>query len=361
MDGAKFARQTSALFQPQLRGKCRRDACCAPSRTAGTLPVRLSSPVSSSAVKITAGDAGERGGFKFSRLSASPVVVESVQSVDNPRRRVFVPSWLQSRRAAFTLVELLVVILIISILLALLLPALAAARQSALGVLCESNLRQFGVVFFVYENDNQGAMVVPDWYYQGWLGPLYQIEPGGGAGSWPEGAPGSWNTYPHSYAAEYGLPGIWTCPAVTPSVGFANPPPTTTGYLNIFEGNGYCYGMNGFLGDPIWGGGPHGDWANMKFIADPADSGYLFDVDPVSPTGSVNLSFAVVANSGALQPGFMEPSFRHNGNTNVLFMDGHVEAMNPGQADIGASGTTLLDKKPWMSPPATYWLGVPGG
>ncbi len=265
-------------------------------------------------------------------------------------------------RRAFTLVELLVVISIIAILISLLLPALAAARQSALGVLCESNLRQFGIMFSVYENDNQGAMVVPDWNYQGWLGPLYQIEPGGGAGSWPVGALGSWNTYPHSYAAEYGLPNIWTCPAVTPSVGFINGPPTTTGYLNIFEGMGYCYGMNGFLGDPIWGGSPHGaNWANTKFITDPSDTGYLFDVDPVNSTGSVNLSFAVIPNSGALQPGFVEPSFRHNGNTNVLFVDGHVEPMNSGQANIGASGYPLLSQKPWMSPQATYWLGVPGG
>jgi prepilin-type processing-associated H-X9-DG protein len=255
----------------------------------------------------------------------------------------------------------LVVISIIAILISLLLPALAAARQAALGVECESNMRQFGIMFSVYEDDYQGSMVVPNWYYSGWLGALYQIEPGGGAGSWPAGARGSWNTYPHSYAAEYGLPSIWTCPAVVPSVGFINGPPTTTGYLNIFEGVGYCYGINGFVADPTTNTNSNAPWPNTKFINDPSDTGYLFDVDPVSATGSPNLSLTVVPNPGAFQPGILEPSFRHNGNTNVLFVDGHVEALNPGQADIGASSYPLLDQRPWMSPQATYYLGVPGG
>lgn len=48
------------------------------------------------------------------------------------------------RRAAFTLVELLVVISIIALLVAILLPALQAARGAARNALCQSNLRQVG-------------------------------------------------------------------------------------------------------------------------------------------------------------------------------------------------------------------------
>ena len=48
-------------------------------------------------------------------------------------------------RAAFTLVEMLVVILIIGIVIALLLPAIGAARASARRAACQSNLRQFGI------------------------------------------------------------------------------------------------------------------------------------------------------------------------------------------------------------------------
>lgn len=48
-------------------------------------------------------------------------------------------------RAAFTLVELLVVVAIIGILIAMLLPAIQAAREAARRAACSNNLRQFGL------------------------------------------------------------------------------------------------------------------------------------------------------------------------------------------------------------------------
>ncbi len=54
----------------------------------------------------------------------------------------------------FTLIELLVVISIIALLVGILLPALGAARQTARNILCLSNMRQMGVGFSLYQNDN---------------------------------------------------------------------------------------------------------------------------------------------------------------------------------------------------------------
>ena len=60
---------------------------------------------------------------------------------------------------AFTIIELLVVISIIMLLMAILLPVAQQVRNQARAVVCQTNLRQWGTIFFMYTEDNNGRFV----------------------------------------------------------------------------------------------------------------------------------------------------------------------------------------------------------
>jgi prepilin-type processing-associated H-X9-DG protein/prepilin-type N-terminal cleavage/methylation domain-containing protein len=72
------------------------------------------------------------------------------------------------KRAAFTLVELLVVIGIIALLIAILLPTLNRARQQSRTVACLSNLRSLGQAIMMYQADTR--WMIPACYWGPYAG-----------------------------------------------------------------------------------------------------------------------------------------------------------------------------------------------
>jgi prepilin-type processing-associated H-X9-DG protein/prepilin-type N-terminal cleavage/methylation domain-containing protein len=89
-------------------------------------------------------------------------------------------AWPGRRVRAFTLVELLVVIGIIALLIAILLPALRKARVSAQTAACLSNLRQIGIAYNIYANENNG------WLPSAGPNRDFRLSPNGISMTWPE-------------------------------------------------------------------------------------------------------------------------------------------------------------------------------
>jgi prepilin-type N-terminal cleavage/methylation domain-containing protein len=72
-----------------------------------------------------------------------------------------------NNRRAFTLIELLVVIAIIALLMAILMPALQRVKKQAKLVLCRANLRQWGLVWAMYTDENNAKF--PDYLGFDWM------------------------------------------------------------------------------------------------------------------------------------------------------------------------------------------------
>jgi prepilin-type N-terminal cleavage/methylation domain-containing protein len=77
------------------------------------------------------------------------------------------------QRRGFTLIELLVVIAIIALLMMILMPALQRARRQAEAVACQSNLKQWGLMFAMYTDNNNGYFPTRTGTTGRWIDVLY--------------------------------------------------------------------------------------------------------------------------------------------------------------------------------------------
>ncbi len=215
----------------------------------------------------------------------------------------------------FTLIELLVTITIIAILASILLPALRAAKETARRSTCISNLKQFGIAFFVYAADNDGCLPNGG----GWPG-----DSNGFAAGWT--GTHFWN---YALGVKYNAQKstVWTCPSQDPK--HSTPDELslpTTDVSSAWGGRSYIMARN-------FGGTPSNTQLSRLqnqdktfLVFDTTYYGYPNTQDNNSsrpfwywypPTGGAYPSIA-----DGIWPGLAN---RHSRGATFLFVDGHSE------------------------------------
>jgi prepilin-type processing-associated H-X9-DG protein/prepilin-type N-terminal cleavage/methylation domain-containing protein len=216
-------------------------------------------------------------------------------------------------RAAFTLVELLIVISVIAILAALLLPALSRARDNAKTSVCLDNLKQMGLAILMYANEFEI-------YPPGYTGPsdfTFFLSPYLGATA-------------VVYGDEMKRSRVVECPART-----IRPTSLTANYsahprVMVHTAYGETPAKYGSLRRPT----------EVLIVADSMQFpngtalATLVDTAGISTDGlATNTEYPVPVglDMDGITTGLGDLRYRHGGRANLLFADGHVGTMRKGE------------------------------
>jgi prepilin-type N-terminal cleavage/methylation domain-containing protein len=135
------------------------------------------------------------------------------------------------KRRGFTLIELLVVIAIIAILMAILMPALQRVKQQARTSKCLAHLKQWGLMFAMYCDDNEG-------YF--FTGELNGSRAGMGSGEF-------WRETMRPYTKDFSTK-LWCCPQATKPLSQGGIPQGGLSFMAWETANDVgSYGLNGWM------------------------------------------------------------------------------------------------------------------
>ena len=213
----------------------------------------------------------------------------------------------RGRKNAFTLIELLVVVAIIAILAALLLPALGRAKEAGKRAVCQSNLRQLGLIMVTYAGDRSDAILPSDPW-----DPTFADYPEG-----PYRRPWLGLLYSKNYLTSLD---VMFCPSSRVR-GQADPATPYTFYHPkklIYASYGYNPYAFGILSTDTW--------RKFSDVRQPARTYWAAD-NTDRPFGS-GLGGNYFFGDNYSNPGLTPFTWRHGDGYNVLFIDGHVEYLS---------------------------------
>ncbi len=237
---------------------------------------------------------------------------------------MFQPSLRRVRHhSGFTLIELLVVIAIIAILAAMLLPALNKAKTKAQGISCLNNLKQMGLAWVVYAQDNNDRIPPNNGNDQGgFITGVTPFYPRTWCAGWLEfnGTPDNTNVLylmrSHLYPTLNSL-AVWRCPADQ----------STSRHGGVLYPRVRSMSMNNWMNsqDPWNGASQYKILRRMSDFTDPGPAKTWLLIDERQE--SINDGFFVVTMNqrGAGCYIVDYPAFYHNGAAGLNFADGHSE------------------------------------